>query len=138
VEEVMVREEREREVSVDMELCTQMEEDAGRLAGETACRSKDKVGGNQEIGDVGGVDFASDSGVVAGRAFVFEDGPSIGGEPDETEGGSVEMRGGGAKVVERQVVFVEIKDLSQVKSGVRVSRTATMVLVCRAAAETRS
>ncbi len=29
------------------------------------------------------------------------------------------MRGGGAKVVERQVVFVEIKDLSQVKSGFR-------------------
>ncbi len=29
------------------------------------------------------------------------------------------MRGGGAKVVDRQVVFVEIEDLSQVKSGVR-------------------
>ena len=115
----MVRDEREREISVDMELCTQMEEDAGRLAGETACRSKDKVRGNQEIGDVGGVDFASDSGVVAGRAFVFEDGPSIGGEPDETEGGSVEVRGGSAKIVERQVVFVEVKDRSKVKSGVR-------------------
>ena len=57
---------------VDVKLFTQMEEEAGRLAGETAGRGKDKVGGNQEIGDVGGVDFASDSGVVAGRAFVFE------------------------------------------------------------------
>jgi hypothetical protein len=95
-----------------VKLFTQMEEEARRLAGETACRSKDKVGGNQEIGDVGGVDFA-------GRAFVFEYGPSIGGEPDEAEGGGVEVRGGGAKVVERQVVFVEVKDLSQVKSGVR-------------------
>ncbi len=75
-------------VSIDVKLCTQMEEEAGRLAGETAARSKDKVGGNQEIGDVGGVDFASDSGVVAGRAFVCEYGPSIGGEPDEAEGGS--------------------------------------------------
>jgi hypothetical protein len=55
----------------DVKLFTQMEEEAGRLAGETACRSKDKVGGNQEIGDVGGVDFASDSGVFAGRAFVL-------------------------------------------------------------------
>ena len=102
-----------------MKLFTQMEEEARRLAGETAGRGKDKVGGNQEIGDVGGVDFASDGGVVAGRAFVFKYGPSIGGEPDETEGGSVEMRGGGAKIVERQVVFVEVKDRSQVKSGVR-------------------
>ena len=94
-----------------------MEEEAGRLAGETAGRSKDKVGGNQEIGDVGGVDFASDGGVVAGRAFVFKYGPSIGGEPDETEGGSVEMRGSGAKVVERQMVFVEGKDFSQMEGG---------------------
>ncbi len=104
---------------VDVELVTQMEEEAGRLAGETAGRSKDKVGGNQEIGDVGSVDFASDSGMVAGRAFVFEYGSSIGGEPDETEGGSVEMRGGGAEIVERQMGFVESKDRSQVKSGVR-------------------
>ncbi len=44
--------------------------------------------------------------MVAGSAFVFQDGPAIGGEPDETEDGSVEMRGGGAEVVERQVVFV--------------------------------
>ena len=100
-----------------MKLFTQMEEEAGRLAGETAGRGKDKVGGNQEIGDVGRVDFASDSGVVAGRAFVFEYGSSIGGEPDETEGGSVEMRGSGAKVVERQMVFVEGKDFSQMEGG---------------------
>ncbi len=100
-----------------MELCTQVEEEAGRLAGETAGRSKDKVGGNQKIGDVGGVDFASHSDVVAGRAFVFEYSSSIGGEPDETEGGSVEMRGSGAKVVERQMVFVEGKDFSQMEGG---------------------
>jgi hypothetical protein len=100
-----------------MKLITQMEEEAGRFTGETAHRSKDKVGGNQEIGDVGGVDFASDSGVVAGGAFVFQDGPSIGGDPDQTKDGGVQGWGSGAKVVEKQVVFVESKDFSQVEGG---------------------
>jgi hypothetical protein len=89
-----------------MKLITQMEEEAGRLTGETAHRGKDKVGSNQEVGDVGSVDLASDCSMVAGGAFVFQDGPAIGGEPDETEDCSVEMRDGGAEVVERQMVFV--------------------------------
>ena len=32
-----------------MKLFTQMEEEAGRFTGETAHRSKDKVGSNQEV-----------------------------------------------------------------------------------------
>ncbi len=44
--------------------------------------SKDKVGGNQEVGEVDGINLSSDSGVVPGRAGVFENGASIGGDPD--------------------------------------------------------
>jgi hypothetical protein len=73
-----------------VKLLTQMEEEEGRLAGETAHRSKDKVGSNQEIGDVDGVDLASDGSMAAGWAFVLEDCPSIGGEPDETNDSSVQ------------------------------------------------
>jgi hypothetical protein len=68
-----------------MKFSTQMEEEAGRFARETARRGKDKVGGNQKIGDVGGINFSSDSIMVAGRACVFQDGSSIGCEPDETK-----------------------------------------------------
>ncbi len=94
VRDLVVGGERGRGGSVDMKLFTQMEEEAGRFTGETASGSKDKVGGNQEIGDVGGVDFAGDSRVVAGWACVLEDGPSIGGEPDKTKDSSVQ-RGSG-------------------------------------------
>ena len=96
-------------VSVDVKLFTQME--------ETAHRGKDKVGSNQEVGDVSSVDLASDCVMVAGGAFVFQDGPSIGGDPDQTKDGGVQGWGSGAKVVERQMVFVESKDFSQVEGG---------------------
>ena len=102
-----------------MKLFTQMEEEAGRLAGETAGRGKDKVGGNQEIGDVGGVDFAGDSRVVAGWACVIEDGPSIGGEPDEAKDSRVQGGIGCAVVVQGQQVFGESGDGGEVKGGGR-------------------
>ncbi len=85
-------------VSVDVKLFTQMEEEAGRFTGETAHRGKDKVGSNQEVGDVSGVDLASDGSMVAGWAGVLENGSSIGGEPDETKDNSVQ-RGIGCAVV---------------------------------------
>ncbi len=59
-----------------------------------------KVGGNQKVGEVGSVDLAGDSMVVAGRAGVFQDSLSIGSNPDETKGGGVESRGGGSEVME--------------------------------------
>ncbi len=66
--------------------------------------------GDEEVGDVGGVDFSGDSVVVAGGARVFKDSSAIGCEPDETEDGSVEGRGGGTQVVDRQVGFGDLGD----------------------------
>ena len=102
-----------------MKLFTQMEEEAGRFTGETAGGSKDKVGGNQEIGDVGGVNFAGDSRVVAGWACVLEDGPSIGGEPDKTKDSSVQRGSGCSIVVQGQKGFVEGGYFGEVKGGGR-------------------
>ena len=82
-----------------MELVTQMEEEAGRFAGETTSGSEEEVGGNQEVGDVGGVDFSGDGGVVAGRSGVFEDSLVVWGEPQELEDGAVKVFVGGAEVV---------------------------------------
>ncbi len=49
------------------------------------------MGGNQEVREVGSVDFASDGRVVAGRADVLiENGAAIGSNPDETENSSVQ------------------------------------------------
>ncbi len=70
--------------------------------------------GNEKVRDVGGVNFSCDSSVVAGRARVLENSAAIGSDPDETEDGSVEGRGGGAKVVNRQVSFVDLGDRGQV------------------------
>jgi hypothetical protein len=100
-----------------MKLFTQMKEEAGRFTGETAHRSKGKVGGNQEVGDVGGVYLASDSGVVAGRASVLENGPSIGGKPDEAKDSRVQGGIGCAVVVQGQKVFGESGDCGEVKGG---------------------
>ena len=83
-----------------MKLVAEMEEKTSRLAGETTSGSKGKVGGNQEIVHVVGVDFAGDGGVVAGRAGVLHDGSGVGGEPQKTEDGRVHSWGRGAQVVE--------------------------------------
>ena len=58
--------------------------------------------GNEKVRDVCGINFASDSSVIAGRAGGFEDCAAIGGNPDETENGGVEGRGGCAEVVDRE------------------------------------
>ena len=56
--------------------------------------------------------------MVAGRAGVFENSASIGRDPNETEDGSVESRGGGAKVVNRQVGFIDLCNRGQMKRRV--------------------
>ena len=101
-----------------MELVAEMKEKTGRLARQTTRGGEDEVGGYQEVGDVGGVDFARDSGVVAGGASVFEDSAAIRSDPDETEDGSVEGASGGPEVVQGQQRLSEVEDLSQVKSRV--------------------
>jgi hypothetical protein len=99
-----------------VKLSTQMEEEAGRFTGETAHRGKDRVGSNQEVGDVSGVDLASDGSMVAGWAVVFENGSAVGGEPDETKDSSVQRGIGGAVVVQGQEVFIEGGDFGKMKS----------------------
>ena len=106
-------------VSVDVKLFTQMKEEAGRFTGETAHRSKDKVGSNQEIGDISGVYLASDGSMVAGGACVLENGPSIGGEPDEAKDSRVQRGIGCAVVMQGQKVFGERGDGGEVKGGGR-------------------
>ena len=83
-----------------MKLFAEMDEKTSRLARETTDGGEGKVGGNQEVGDVGSVDLSGDSMVVAGRAGVFQESLAIGSNPDETKGGGVESRGGGSEVVE--------------------------------------
>ncbi len=56
--------------------------------------------------------------MVAGRAGVFENSASIGRDPNETEDGSVESRGGGAKVVKREVGFINLCNRGQMKRKV--------------------
>jgi hypothetical protein len=59
-----------------------MEEETSRLTRETTSGSEGKVGGNQEVGEVGSVDLSGDSMVVAGRAGVFQDSLAIGSNPE--------------------------------------------------------
>ena len=87
---------------IDVELIFEVEEETRRLASEATRGCEGKMGGHQKIGDDGSVDFAGDSRVVAGGAGVFEYSAAIGGNPDETENGGVEGRGGCAEVVDRE------------------------------------
>ncbi len=73
------------------------------------------MGGNQEIVHVVGVDFAGDSGVVAGGAGVFHDGSGVGGEPQKTENGGVQSGVCGAQVVEREQSFSDAGDFRDVE-----------------------
>ena len=54
--------------SVHVELGAEVMENLVGWRGETTSGSEGKVGGNEKIGEVFGVDFAGDGGVVAGRA----------------------------------------------------------------------
>ncbi len=76
------------------------------------------MGGSQEVGEVDGINLSSDSGVVPGRAGVFKNGASIGGDPDWAKRGSIQSRGGGAKVVDSETGFLNQKDFSDVEGQV--------------------
>ncbi len=73
------------------------------------------MGCNQEVGDVGGVNFSSDGGVVAGGAGVFEHGATIGSNPDKTEDGSFQVGSGGSEVVNGEVRFGDGENLGQME-----------------------
>ncbi len=96
-----------------------MEEETGGLAREATRSVKDKVGRNQEVGDVGGVSFSGDGSVVAGGAGVFEHGAAIRRDPDKTEDGSVQGGRGGSEVVDEEVRFGDGENLGQMERGVR-------------------
>ncbi len=76
-----------------MKLVAEMEEEAGGLAGQTAGGSQGEVGGDQEIGDVFGVNFSGDSNVIAGRASVAENSALVGSGPHETKDSRIDGRG---------------------------------------------
>ena len=76
------------------------------------------MGGYQEVGDVGGVNFARDSGVVAGWASVFEDIAAIRSDPDETDNGRVERASGGSEVVQIQKRLSEFEDFGEMEGRV--------------------
>ena len=98
-----------------MELVAKVEEEACRLAREATGGGERKVGGNQEVGEVGSVNLSGDGMVVAGRTGVFQDSLFVRSNPDETKGGSVEGRGGGSEVVETEQVFVRREHFGEIK-----------------------
>ncbi len=90
---------------VSVELVTKMEEEACRLARETAGGGEGEVRCDEEVVDVFVVNFAGDCFVDAGRASVAEDGSLVGGGPHEAEDGGVNRGVGGSQVVEEKVVL---------------------------------
>ena len=75
---------------ISVELVAKMEEEACRLARETAGGGEGEVGRDEEVVDVFSVNLAGDGGMVAGRAGVAENSALVGGGPHESEYGSVE------------------------------------------------
>ena len=75
---------------VGVKLVSEMEEETGGLAGQTAGGCQGEVGGDQEIVDVFGVNFSGDRDVVAGRASVAENSALVGSGLHETEDSRIE------------------------------------------------
>jgi hypothetical protein len=98
-----------------VELVAKVEEEACRLARETAGGGKGKVGCDQEGVNVLGVNVASDCFVVAGRASVFEDSAVVGCKPEKTEDSCVHLWVGCSEVVDREVRLVYFRDFRQMK-----------------------
>ncbi len=98
-----------------MELVAKVEEEACRLARETASGCEGEVGSDQEVSEVLSVKFARDGLVVAGRASVFQDSAVVRGEPKKTEDSCVQLWVGGAEVMDRQVRFVDLCDCREMK-----------------------
>ena len=95
---------------IDVELVFEVEEETRRLASKATRECESEMWCHKKIGDVGSVDFAGDSSVVAGGAWVLEYSAAIGGNPDATEDSGVEGRGGGAKVVNWKKWFGDVQD----------------------------
>ena len=106
--------------SVSVELVAKMEEEACRLARETAGGGEGEVRRDEEVVDVFVINLAGDCGMVAGRAGVAENSALVGGGPHEAEDCSIERGVGGAQIVEGQVVFGGGEDFGQVKLGLGV------------------
>ncbi len=104
---------------VSVELVAKMEDEACRLAKETAGGGEGEVRCDEKVVDVFVVNFAGDCMVVAGRASVAEDGSLVGGGLHEAEDGSVDRGIGGTQVVEGKVVLGGGEDFDQVKFRVR-------------------
>ncbi len=100
---------------IDVKLVFEMEEQTRRLASEATRGCEGKMRGNEKVRDVCGVNFASDSSVVAGRAEVFANSVAIEGNPNETKDSGVDGWRGGAEVVDREVCFSDVQDRGQVK-----------------------
>ena len=105
-----------------MELVAKVEEEACRLARETAGGGKGKVGCDQEGVNVFSVDVSRDCFVVAGGASVLHDGAVVRGEPEEAEDSGIQVTVGGAQVMDGNVRFVYGLYFCEVKErGGRVS-----------------
>ncbi len=92
-----------------------MEEEACRLARETAGGGKGKVGCDQEGVNVISVNVACDCFVVAGGASVLHDGAVVGCEPEKAEDSEIQVMVGGAQVVDEEEGFRDGLDFCKVK-----------------------
>jgi hypothetical protein len=101
---------------ISVELVAKVEEEACRLARQTASGGQGEVRGNQEIVDVFGVNFPGDSNMVAGRASVAENSALVGGCPHETKDSRIDGRGGGPQVVEGELFFGVSEDFGDVET----------------------
>ena len=99
---------------IRVELVAKVEEEACRLARETAGGGQGEVRRDEEVIDVFVVNLAGDGCVVA------ENSALVGGGPHEAEDCSIERGVGGAQIVEGQVVFGGGEDFGQVKLGLGV------------------
>ncbi len=119
---------------IDVKLVAKVEEEACRLARETAGVGKGEMGGDEEFVDVFGVDLAGDCFVVAGRASVAKNSALVGSGSHATEDSSVERRVGGSQEVEGKMILGVGEDFRQVKlrvGGVADSDNGARNKLCR-------
>jgi hypothetical protein len=98
---------------ISVELVAKVEEEACRLARETAGGGQGKVGCDQERVNGFSVNFACDCFVVAGGAIILHDGAVVGSKPEKTEDSCVHLRVGGSEVVDGEVRLVYFRDFRE-------------------------
>ena len=104
---------------ISVELVAKVEEEACRLARETAGGGEGEVGSDQKIVDNLVVDLACDCFVVSGGTRVAEDGSLVGGGPHETEDSGVERGIGCSQIVKGKVGLGVGEDFGQVEFRLR-------------------